>query len=78
MKKKKKLIINLGINIHSLIAKIVPENKTDIIDYHLTKGLCLEQINQKDKAQEIYKHLLTLNPNNRDKEQIEIAIEDTL
>ena len=75
---EKKPIINLGINIHSLIAKIVPENKTDIIDYHLTKGLCLEQINQKDKAQEIYKHLLTLNPNNRDKEQIEIAIEDTL
>ena len=75
---EKKRIIKVGFDVHLLIKKLVPENKKDKIDYHLTKGLCHEIIDEKKEAQEIYEHLLTLNPYNKDKEQIEIAIEDTL
>ena len=73
-KEEKKSIINVGFNIHKQIKKIVPENKTDIIDYHLTKGLCHEIIDEKKEAQKIYEHLLTLNPDQEDMKKIEIAL----
>ena len=71
---EKKHIIKVGFDVHLLIKKLVPENKTDIIDYHLTKGLCHEIIDEKKEAQEIYEHLLTLNPDEEDMKKIEVAL----
>ena len=71
---EKKHIIKVGFDVHLLIKKLVPENKKDKIDYHLTKGLCHEIINEKKEAQEIYEHLLTLDPDQEDMKKIKEAL----